>query len=105
MDGTSNTLMGLIERRPNSNARVSIVVDPSDPTGDIYAVSLANRACGHAPTKTFKIQLDSAGYSVHDIHMNQGSLNALRSVRLRNVTDGVNMGCAPLSILIGLLIP
>ena len=105
MGGTSNTLMALIERRPNGHARVSIVVDPNDPTGDIYAVSLANRACGHAPTKTLKIQLDGAGYSVHDIHINQGNVNALRSVRLRNVSQGVNMGCAPLSVLIALLLP
>jgi len=105
MDGTSNTLMGLVERRPNGNARVSIVVDPNDPTGDTYGLSLANRACGDAPTKTFKIQLDAAGYSVHDIHINQGSLNALRSIRLRNATAGTDLGCAPLSVLVALLIP
>ena len=105
IDGTSNTMMGLVEKRPNGHVRVSIVVDPWDPTGDIYVVSLANRACGHTPTKTFKIQLDDGPYSVHDIHMNQGSLNALRSVRVRNVSEGVNMGCAPLSVLIALLVP
>ena len=104
IDGTSNTLMGLVEKRPNGQARVSIVVDPHDPN-DIYVVSLANRACGHTPTKTFKVQLDGAGYSVHDIHMNQGSLNALRSVRVRNISEGVNVGCAPLSVLIALLLP
>ena len=98
-------MMGLVERRPNGRARVSIVVDPQDPSGDIYVVSLANKACGQTPTKTIKIQLDGAGYSVHDIHMNQGSLNALRSIRIRNVNEGVNMGCAPLSVLIALLLP
>jgi hypothetical protein len=106
IDGTSNTMMGLVEKRPNGHARVSIVVDPSDPTGDIYSVTLANRACGRTPTKTFMLDVEgaAAGFGIHDIHMNQGSLNGLRSIRLRNVSNGINMGCAPLSLM-ALLLP
>ena len=36
IDGTSNTMMVLLEKRPNGHARVSVVADPWDPSGGIY---------------------------------------------------------------------
>jgi hypothetical protein len=89
------------EKRPNGQARVSIVVHGMS-GDDMVRVRGVNRPCGQPVSSTnnrFNILLEGGGYSVHDIHINQGGLNSLRSVRFRNVDTGKNLGCAPLSII------
>jgi hypothetical protein len=97
--------LAAVEKLPNGQARLSIVVDPHD-AGDIYVVTVANRACGVTPTKYFQVEFSDvliSGFASNVVEMTQAQLDALRSVRVRNMTDGVMIGCAPLGI-IGVLI-
>ena len=108
VDGTSNTLMGLVEMRSSGQARLSVVIDPHDQTGGTYVVTFANRACGKTPTKAFTLKLENvlvSSFMSKTVDMTQDQLDGLRSVRFRNTADGTDFGCAPLSVLIALLLP
>jgi hypothetical protein len=112
-DGSNNVTLenyafALVEKQSNGRARLSIVVDPHDLTGNTYVVSLANRACGKTPTASIKVEFQDvlvSSFKSKTIDMTQGQLDGLRSIRIRNVNDAADFGCAPLSVLIALLLP
>ena len=75
---------------------------------DTFSAAGSKRPCSRpasGPSNAFKLEnVLISSHSVHDIHMNQGNLNALRSMRLRNESESKYVACAP-SALIALLLP
>ena len=92
--GTDFALI-LVEKRPDSRARVSVVFDDTSGSESIK-VRGVNRACGKKPTNSF-FDVFVTDFKSKTVDMSQAELNSLRSVRYRE--SDLSFGCAPLSII------
>ncbi|OFW55135.1 MAG: hypothetical protein A2146_03305 [Actinobacteria bacterium RBG_16_67_10] len=109
VDNNSNSLvaMALVERRAQGRARLTIVIHTGD-GNDEFSVRGVNRACGKSPTHTaFTVEFvggSVASFKSKIVDMSQAELDGLRSMRVHNMSTGQSW-CAPLGILIALLVP
>lgn len=99
--------IALVEKRPNNEARVSIVVDPSDSSGNTIYVRGVNQPCGSAAPRTaWYAKFDGIdgsstdGFKSKIVSMTQEQLDALQSFRVRDLTEGTNLGCTTLGDVI-----
>ena len=98
----------LVQRRPHGEARVSLMFDGLS-GGDNYAVQGVGTACGHSfnpSQRYFSYVLKDvliSSFRSRTVDLTQNELDALRSVRIKNTTDGTKWACIPLRI-IGILV-
>ena len=104
---------GVVEKRPHHWARVSVIFDGGSGS-DTFKVIGSARPCGQTSPSSqnfFSIRFGSLNppmgfedvhvgkYRVKTIDMSQNRIDGLRSLRTRNVTQGKEVGCGPLSII------
>ncbi len=99
--GAGTLTIGLVEKRPNGRARLSVIANNAHPQ-NAWEVTFANRSCGTAPTNSYKVTMPdilvSGYFKSTTVNMSQNQLDALRSIRVRDVDRNVSW-CAPLSII------
>jgi hypothetical protein len=96
--------IAIVAKRPGGEARVSLTLDGLA-GGDSYMVQGVGAACGHGVNPSqryFSFVLKDVyvtSFKSRTVDLTQDELDALRSVRIRNTTDGTKWGCVPLSII------
>ena len=95
-------VLSVVERRPHSSARVSVVFQGGNGS-DQFSVVGSSAACGQSAGQGYlNIALENvqvSSYTAKTVPLSQAQLDALKSFRIRNVTEGTQVGCAPLSII------
>lgn len=95
-------VLSVVERRPHSSARVSVVFQGGNGS-DQFSVVGSSTACGQPAGQGYlNIALENvqvSSYTAKTVPLSQAQLDALKSLRIRNVTEGTQVGCAPLSII------
>jgi hypothetical protein len=99
MDGTSNTIMFLLQKRPDDRARLSIVFD-GGAGNDELRVRGSTSPCGtSASASSIKLtEVMVSSFQTKLIDLVPADLVALRSMRVKNLDSGQTW-CAPLSII------
>jgi len=104
----AGTLIMLLEKRPNDQARLNIVVGGLD-GNDELRIRLVNRQCGKTPTNTLVsdtlTDILISGFRTTTVPLTQDELDSIRSMRVTNLSDNNKWDCGPVSMLIGLFIP
>lgn len=98
-DGTSNTIMLLLQKRPNDRARLSIVVHGMGGNDELRVRGSTARCGTSAPASSIKFtDIMVSSFQTKLIDLPPAELTALRSMRVKNLDSGKTW-CAPLSII------
>jgi hypothetical protein len=100
--------LAVVEKMPNDEARASIIVTGLQ-VGDTYRIQGVGANCGHSvgPGERYyayelkNVQVTS--FKSKTVPLTQDEIDSLRSVRIKDTTDGTKWGCVPLNI-IGMLV-
>ena len=87
----------IVDERPNGNERVTFVYDRAQ-AGDDYLIELHSAKCGAPPAMVESIKIEDASQS-GSVFQKIDVSDLIRSVRIRNVTDGRFVRCEPASII------
>jgi hypothetical protein len=94
----------IVEKRPSGQARLSITLDGLS-GGDEFSVQGTGAACNQSvrpAQRYFAYELKNVhvtSFKSRTVTIEPGEFVALRSVRIKNKTDGTKWGCVPLSII------
>ena len=91
----------LVEKKANDTARLSIVLDGLT-GGDTYVIQGVSKNCGKPFTtdqRYFAYELKNVqvtSFKATTVELTQEELDSLRSLRIKNKTDGTKWGCVSL---------